>query len=259
MESTEYTTMAAVEDQHWWYGGMRAVSAALLDPIYGGRTDARILDAGCGTGGNALFLRRYGEVAALDVSREALALGQPRLPGRMVGGSVLSLPFADDSFDLVTSFDVLYHRAVPDERPALAEARRVLRPGGRLLIRLPAYEFLRSKHDRAVHTRRRYTAGAVRDLIGAAGFYVERCTYVLNTLFPLALAQRMIEKAMPELERDDSDLALPSPSVNAAMRMPLAIEAAYVGLGGSLPFGLSIVCLAHSGKLDRIVPQRKKR
>lgn len=259
MESTEYTTMAAVEDQHWWYGGMRAVAAALLDPIYGRRSDTRILDAGCGTGGNALFLRRYGQVTALDMAREALALGQPRLPGRMVGGSVLSLPFAEASFDLVTSFDVLYHRAVPDERPALREAHRVLRPGGRLLIRLPAYEFLRGKHDRAVHTRRRYTATMVRELIGAAGFYVERCTYVLNTLFPLVLTQRMIEKAWPGLERDDSDLTLPSPSVNAAMRMPLAVEAAYVGLGGSLPFGLSIVCLAHSGKLDRVVPRRVRK
>jgi ubiquinone/menaquinone biosynthesis C-methylase UbiE len=257
MERAEYTTMAAVEAAHWWYGGMRAIAAALLDPVYAGRSGLQILDAGSGTGGNALFLRRYGRVTALDYAREALVLGAPRLPDQQVGGSVMELPFADESFDLVTSFDVLYHRGVPDEHAALAETRRVLRPGGRLLIRLPAYEFLRSKHDRAVHTRRRYLAGAVRELLGAAGFYVERCSYVLNSLFPLALAQRIAEKVLPTLEREESDLSLPSSLVNTLMRMPMALEAAYLGLGGNLPFGLSIVCLAHSGKMERVVVQRR--
>ncbi|NTU86169.1 MAG: class I SAM-dependent methyltransferase, partial [Chloroflexales bacterium] len=162
MEKSEYTTMAAVELRHWWYGGMRAISAALLDRPYGGRRDLRILDAGCGTGGDALYLGRYGQVVGLDYAGEAAALVGERLPGRFARGSVLELPFADDSFDLVTSFDVLYHQGVPDEAPALAEARRVLCPGGRLLVRLPAYEWLRSRHDRQVHTRRRYTAPEAR-------------------------------------------------------------------------------------------------
>jgi ubiquinone/menaquinone biosynthesis C-methylase UbiE len=197
MERTEYAVMAAVEDRHWWYGGMRAIAAALLDSVYQGRGDLHILDAGCGTGGNALFLRRYGQVVGIDLAAEALDLGGQRLPGALARGSVLELPCADAIFDLVTSFDVLYHRAVPDERQALRESARVLRPGGRLLIRLPAYEFLRSKHDRAVHTRRRYTAGAARLLLQASGFAVERCSYVNSLLFPLPLAQRLMEHWRP--------------------------------------------------------------
>jgi SAM-dependent methyltransferase len=157
---------------------------------------------------------------------------------------VLDLPFADASFDLVTSFDVLYHRAVPDEQPALCETVRVLRPGGRLLIRLPAYEFLRSKHDRAVHTRRRYTATAARMLLEAGGFAVERCSYVNSLLFPLPLAQRLLERALPTLEHHDSDLALPPPLLNEALRWPMAAEAAWLARGGGFPAGLSIVCLA---------------
>ena len=244
MERTEYAVMAAVEDRHWWYGGMRAIAAALLDSIYFGRHDLQILDAGCGTGGNARFLQRYGHVVGVDLAAEALEFGSQRLPGVLARGSVLALPFANASFDLVTSFDVLYHRAVPDEHPALRETARVLRPGGRLLIRLPAYEFLRSKHDRAVHTRRRYTAAAARALLEAADFVVERTSYINSLLFPLPLAQRLVERAMPALERGESDLALPSSLLNEALRWPLAAEATWLAQGGSFPAGLSVICLA---------------
>jgi len=237
--------MAAVELRHWWYGGMRAISAALLDAAYPGRRDLRILDAGCGTGGDALFLRRYGAVFGLDFAAEALRLGAERLPGVLARGSVMELPFADGSFDLVTSFDVLYHRGVPDEGAALAEVRRVLRPGGRLLVRLPAYEWLRSRHDRQVHTRRRYTAGEARTILAAAGFSLERSSYALSLLFPLPAAARLLERFTPDTG-DESAMGLPSSPVNAALRWPMAFEAAWLGLGGSLPFGLSVVCLARA-------------
>jgi len=247
MERAEYEVMAAVESRHWWYGGMRAIAAALLDAAYPGRRDLRILDAGCGTGGNALFLRRYGRVTALDLAPEAIALGRERLDGALARGSVLELPFADASFDLLTSFDVLYHRGVPDETHALREAGRTLRPGGRLLIRLPAYEFLRSKHDRAVHTRRRYTLGQVRGLLAAGGFQVEQISYINSLLFPLPLAQRLLERALPALEQQESDLALPPAALNEALRWPLAAEAAWLARGRRLPVGLSVIALARSG------------
>jgi len=154
------------------------------------------------------------------------------------------MPFADASFDLVTSFDVLYHRAVPDERAALSEARRVLRPGGRLLLRLPAYQFLLRRHDREVHTRRRYTAGHVRALLRASGFAVERCSYINTVLFPLAVAQQLAERALPTFAPHGSNLLPPSAALNEALRWPLAAEAAWIAGGRSFPFGLSILCLA---------------
>ena len=255
MERAEYEVMAAVEAQHWWYGGMRAIAATLLDPLYRYRRNLRVLDAGCGTGGNAVFLGRYGKVVGIDIAPEAMTYGAEHLPAALARASVLNLPFADASFDLVTSFDVLYHRAVPDEMVALREVRRVLAPLGRLLIRLPAYEFLRSKHDRAVHTRRRYTAREVRELLGAAGFFVERCSYVNTLLFPLPLAQRLVERAAPAAERADSDLALPPAPLNAALRWPMAIEAAWLATGGAFPFGLSIVALAHANKYEHVTPK----
>jgi SAM-dependent methyltransferase len=258
MEQREYEVLAATETYHWWHGGMRALVAAFLDPLYRARHDLHILDAGSGTGGTMRFLQRYanqgGLVVGVDLAAVALRLSPPTLHGRLARGSVLTLPFAADAFDLVTSFDVLYHRGVPDESAALRDVRRVLRPGGRLLLRLPAYEFLRSKHDRSVHTRRRYTAGSVRRLLIEAGFVVERLSYVNTLLFPIPLAQRLLERLLPALEQADSDMAPPAPLLNHALRVPFALEARWLRARGSLPLGLSVLCLAHSGKIAQLTP-----
>ncbi len=254
MERSEYEILTTVEEHHWWHGGMRATAAALLGWFYHQRNDLRVLDAGCGVGGNMRFLQRYGAVLGIDYAPDALELSPTGVAPRLLRGSVLALPFADASFDLVTAFDVLYHRGVPDDAAALREFRRVLGPGGRLLLRLPAYEFLRSKHDRAVHTRHRYTATEVRSLLQQNSFIVERCTYVNTLLFPLALGQRMLEKALPALEQHESDLSPPHPALNTALRLPMALEAAWLSLGGSLPYGLSVLCLAHCGKIEALQP-----
>ena len=244
MERAEYLVMAAVEGSHWWYGGMRAITASMLDRAYAGRCDLHVLDAGCGSGGNLRFLRRYGSVTGIDLAAEALALGRPNAQSQLARASVLALPFADASFDLVTSFEVLYHRAVPDERAALRETWRVLRPGGRLLLRLPAYQFLLRRHDREVHTRRRYTAGHVRALLGNTGFLIEHCSYINTVLFPLAIAQQLAERALPTFAPHGSNLLPPSAALNEALRWPLAAEAAWIARGRSFPFGLSILCMA---------------
>lgn len=263
METSEYEVLANVETCHWWHTGMRAIAAALIHRKYAKRHDLDILDAGCGTGGDTALLRRYGRVVGIDLAADAIRLNQ-HTP-MLARGSVLSLPFADDSFDLVASFDVLYHRQVPNERVALGEIRRVLRPGGRLLLRLPAYEFLRSKHDRAVHTRRRYTAAKVEAFLADAGFYIERCTYINTLLFPIPLVQRLLERLIPALEHADSDLALPSPLINTLLSTVLLSEAAWIRMHGSFPFGLSILCFAHCGKIEvvptisRITPSQPRR
>lgn len=244
MERTEYETMAAVELRHWWYGGMRAVNAALLDSAYPGRRDLRILDAGCGTGGNGAFLRRYGCVAGLDISALALALGQRRLAGWLVRGSVGALPFTGGSFDLVTSFDVLYHRAVLDERAALAETLRVLRPDGRLLIRLPAYQWLTSEHDRSVHGRHRYTAAETRALLERAGFVVERLSYINSLLLPIPVLQRLLERVSRSAPPHESQLELPPRPLNVALAAVLSAEAGWLRQDRRFPAGLSVLALA---------------
>lgn len=243
MELHEYQVMAAVEHAHWWYRGNRALAAAWLDQHYRPGGGIAVLDAGCGTGGNAEFLRRYGRVAGLDIAPVALKLGQRRLPHGLVRGSVAELPFRESSFDLVTSFDVLYHRAVIDERTALAETRRVLRHGGRLLIRLPAYRWLSSAHDRSVHGRHRYVAPEVAALLRDAGFIVERLSYVNSVLLPVAIARRLIDRIAPS--DGDSQVAMPSPIANTLLGAAFSIESSWLRRGATFPAGLSVLALAH--------------
>src|SRR6266581_7392228 len=157
MEPNQYDLMFQQEDRHWWYLGMRRIVEALLERFFRlGSGRPEILDAGCGSGGTTVWLSRWGRVSGLDVAPKALDLARQRGIKRMLRGSIDCLPFCTERFDLVTSFDVLYHMKVEDDDRALAEFQRVLRPGGLVVLRAPAHDWLRGAHDLAVHTRHRY-------------------------------------------------------------------------------------------------------
>jgi SAM-dependent methyltransferase len=236
----EYQVMFASEDHFWWYVGMRQAMAALLDRYVG--PVGRVLDAGCGTGANLLLLAHYGRPVGLDLSGEALRFAALRQPEAIARGSVGALPFADESFDLVTSFEVIYHLAVDDDRRALAEMARVTRRGGWLLLRVPAYDWLRGAHDRAVQTRHRYTAGELRAKLRATGLVTVRTSYLNTTLFPLAAAKRALEwiTAAP---REESDLKPLAPALNRLFTAILVTEGRMLRRL-NLPFGLSVLALA---------------
>jgi SAM-dependent methyltransferase len=239
MDPREYDRMRTAEDRHWWYLGMAGISRRLLQrwtPPPGGW---RILDAGCGTGGAAeSFLAEFGRVLGMDLSPNALRHCRRRGGGAWIGGSVERLPFAVSSFDLVTSFDVLYERGVSSESEALSEFRRVLAPGGRILLRLPALEGMRRSHDTVVHTRRRYTRMEVARMMEAAGFQLELCAYANSLLFPAAFGWNLLERLFPP-ENPRSDLETDFGIWNSALARILAAEAPLVARG-CLPIGLSV-------------------
>ena len=241
MNPSEYRTIYAVEDRHWWYAGMRRITLALLDEVYGRRDDLDILDAGSGTGGAMVYLSRFGRVTGIDFSPLALGFCQERRLARLGRASVPALPFAAASFDLVTSFDVLYHRAVGDPGAALAEFHRVLRPGGRVLLRLPAYDRLRGRHDDVIHTARRFTTVSLSESLCEAGFAVERLTYANPLLFPVALAKRLLEPLLPHHE-GQSDVSPNAPWVDSALSAVLGVESGWLRRR-DLPFGLTGVAL----------------
>lgn len=197
MERAEYHRMATLEDTMWWY---RALHAGLVDRLgpagaTGGLpAGCRLLDAGCGTGGLLARLKAARHDLALfglefDPEAAAIAAAKTGLPVQT--GSVNTLPFADGAFDAVVSADVLCHAGV-DQTAALAGFRRCLKPGGLLLLNLPAYQWMASAHDRHVHNVRRYTAGQARRLVQEAGFGRVACGYWNSLLFPLMLLHRLM-------------------------------------------------------------------
>ncbi len=242
METAEYERMYQAETRHWWYLGMAEITRAILRKNLSHAPGLRILDAGCGTGAAmSTFLAEYGNVTGFDISPFALGFCRARNLTPLAQASVIEIPFQADSFDLVTSFDVLYERAVANDEAALAEFFRVLRPNGFLLLRLPSYNWLRGQHDRAIHTERRYTARQVAKKLSASGFHLVHLTYANTFLFPLALAKRLLERVYPP-KPESSDLSIQPGAFNSLFRRILSSEAT-LAARASLPFGLSVIVL----------------
>ena len=243
MERHEYEVMAHVEHTLWWYVGMRQIADAWLASMPASTIPRRILDAGCGTGGNLTWLQRYGNPIGFDYAATACTYtAQSGFP--VAQASIEAIPFADATFDLVTSFEVIYHKGVRDDVGALRECLRVLKPGGQLLLRLPAFEWLRGHHDTRVHSERRYTHQQMIERVTAAGFVVQKSSYINTLLFPMALAQRVTERRSAEHASAQSDLQLPSPFVNRLGLTALNLEARLLQIGVQLPIGVSLLCLA---------------
>jgi SAM-dependent methyltransferase len=244
LKEAEYQNIYDSEERQWWYRGMRAISLALLEPalraLGGGGRALRVLDAGCGTGRNVLELGGFGRAAGIDLS--PLALRFCRLRGVAVArAGLLSLPFPDGSFDCVTSFDVIYHAWVTDDRAAVREMARVLRPGGLLLVRVPALRLLWGGHDVEVQSRHRYTKGELLALLRDTGLETLRATYCNSFLFPLLLLRRGLDRLTG---RTGSDVGfLPAPLEWLFLRL-LRLESALVRRGVSFPIGASVLALA---------------
>jgi len=228
--------MFAAEERHWWYAGMRAISRALLPRELQCPASLRVLDAGCGTGGNLTWLSQYGRAVGVDLSPLAVTLARQR-PVTVSQGDLLRLPFCDNAFDLVTSFDVLYHRWVADDAAAVRELVRVLRPGALLFVRVPALKWLWGAHDEEVLSRHRYTRGEISQLLSACGVSAVRSTYCNTLLFPVIAVRRVLDRW---LHRQGSDVeALPTP-LEWAFRRALDLEAWWLARG-VLPWGSSVL------------------
>ena len=239
MEREEYSSMYHLEDDLWWYAGMRVLTSVLLENIDLGSENPSVLDAGCGTGANLTHFAALGNLTGIDIESEALAFCRQRNITSLVQGSVTSLPFASEAFDLLFCFEVLYHAQAADDVAALREFRRLLTPGGYCVIRLPAYQWLMSAHDSAVHTQHRYTAGEVRAKAVAAGFEVQRITYLNMFLLPLAILRRLLTKLGDAGKSDVQPVWQP---LNTALAWLLSNERHLIRRC-DLPAGLSIAAV----------------
>jgi len=243
MRDDEFRAMFDLEDRLWWYAGMRRIAEAVLASAPRSYRNARLLDVGCGTGYSTSWLGSRLDCAdcfGIDSSPRAAELWhQQRLDNTAVA-SAISLPFVSNQFDLVTCFDVIYQFEGEGSSAALSEMFRVLKPGGLLLIREPAYDWLRGSHDSAVGTRHRFTLREARATLKSLGFAIIRATYANTLLFPVAVFHRLISRLR---ERDESDVRPVGGRLNRLLESALNLEAALVR-SKTLPFGLSIVVLA---------------
>lgn len=243
MEQELYDSVSELQDRHWWFIARRNFVKAILS----GRADPKdksILDIGCGSGSMIDFLKNYGEsVTGIDYSDYVLKLCSLRGHKMLVRGTVEKLPFSNESFDFVTSFEVLYHREVGDDTKVIKELYRVCKKGAMILIIDSAFNFLKGKHDDFAHGARRYTTGELAAKLSSAGFVVKRAGYLYMCIFPLLCIVRFFKNVFLPKDKTSSELHETSQWLNRCMISILKIES-IISRKFNLPFGVSVFCLA---------------
>jgi SAM-dependent methyltransferase len=241
MDQQLMKVMLEVDEHHWWYRGRRRVIAAELQRLTV-PWPAVVLDAGCGSGRTMEELIAYGEVHGLELDPVAAAVARGRGRGDVQEGVVEELPWPDDTFDLITCLDVIEH--TKNDRVALASLRRVCKPGGWLLVTVPAYQALWSRHDEINHHYRRYNRRMLRAAAIEAGWRVERMTSFNSLLLAPAAAVRIAQRRRASNGHSQtSDLQLGPVWLNGVLERPLGLEARWLARGRTLPAGLSLLAV----------------
>ncbi len=244
MEQATYEVEASVERTHWWFEGRRAILSRMIARLQPALLPgARVLDVRCGTGANGPVLAAGGRIAfGLDFSAVPLGLGGTDARGHAgrVRGQAEHLPFADGCFDLVVALDVLEH--LDDDGMAVRGLHRVLRPGGVLVVFVPALMLLWGLQDDVSHHRRRYGRAQLQSLIANAGFAVERLSFFNTILFPPILAARWSMRLLPK-GRVQSENQIGGTMVNAVLKAIFCLEVPLLERV-NLPVGVSLACIA---------------
>lgn len=242
MLKEEFKKMYELENVHFWFLGKRFFTDVVLSPLKDNIQS--ILDIGSGTGGMTKFLFRYGEVTGIEKSKIALGLARKR-GVKVLLGDAQNLPFKNASFDLVTVFDVLYHRDVDDEKKVLSEVRRVLKDKGYLLITDSALSLLKGTHDEATLGVRRYALSQMVKLVKECGFKILKSSYLYFSLFPLVLTKRVL---IDRIWKDKgSDVGRVNPAINNLLIFILQIEAFFLRFV-FFPIGSSVLVFAQKNE-----------
>jgi SAM-dependent methyltransferase len=242
MEKDFYLQYAAVEDQHWWFVGRRRIVEQIIRKLNLAH-NSQILEAGCATGGNLKMLAHHGQISAMELDEVACELANERGITQVKLGSLPDkIPFTNE-YDLIVILDVIEH--IDDDLAALKTLYSRLKPGGWLLITVPAYQFLWSQHDEVNHHKRRYVLRGLKQVVKLAGYTVRHSSYFNAFLFPIVAAVRIIRNLL-HLEGNSSsssDLVLPAKPINQFLTFLFAGERHLINRF-SLPFGVSILLLA---------------
>ena len=238
MERAVFDRMAELDQHHWWFLARRRILETLIDRIVQPPKKARILEVGCGTGHNLSMLKRFGKVEASELDPSARALASKRLRGQVKEAKLPDLSmFERDAYDLVALLDVLEH--VPDDLGSLRAILKRLKPGGALLLTVPANPWMWSAHDVAHHHFRRYTRKQLKELFSKAGLEVQLLSYFNTLLYPLVAAARIIGKMT---RKDTADDQLPGDVVNGVLGRIFGLESGMIGRM-PMPFGVSLLAI----------------
>lgn len=230
--------MSRLEDNHFWFVGKRYFIQTYLDPIKD--KIKKILDVGSGTGGATKFLQFYGDVIGIEKNPTALKLAKLKNL-KLVKGEAEKLPFAGQTFDLVTILDVLYHKDVDSVEKVIREARRVLLPSGYLLITDSAFKLLKGGHADSVFEKRRFTLSELENNLVRNGFAIIRSSYIFMSLFPLIFIKRFLIDKIASFAK--SDVFMPPSVFNSLFQLLLQTER-FLLRYFKLPIGSSLIILA---------------
>ena len=238
MDRRVFDRMAELDSRHWWYTARRRILSGLIARVVRPPANARILEVGCGTGHNLAMLGQFGTVDASELDDQARSLASERL-GRPVANAALPdlSMFEASSYDLIALLDVLEH--VPDDSAALAAIRSCLKPGGALIVAVPANPWMWSAHDVAHHHHRRYRRRELAELARRSGFAVELLSPFNTLLFPLIAVVRLAGRA---IGRESADDAMPPALANRILAGIFGFERGLIGRI-PLPFGVSLVAV----------------
>lgn len=247
METSEYKALFETEEFHWWFKGLRDLVFYRLRKSGVQKRPAKILDQGCGAGYMMKRLDTFGAAFGLDLSGIALAYCKERGLSRLVRSSVVSLPFKGESLDAVISIDVMCLVEPGQDAAVIAEAYRVLKRGGLLIMHEPAHEYLRRAHDKRIHTRHRYSLGELREKIDGSNFSILKASYRCAFLWPvvMALSLKNTESALAE----NSELKTKAGFLDTLLYGLLRLENLVLRVV-NLPIGTSVFCVAR--KMDGI-------
>jgi SAM-dependent methyltransferase len=236
---------ARAEARHFWFRGFRAFVTPWLQDAAAGRSGLRLLDCGCGTGANVQLLDTFGRAYGFDLAETGLRIGREAGRTRLARASVTAVPFPTASFDIVTSFDVLYSLDEKAEEAAIAEMYRLLRPGGCAIVNVAAMRILRGDHSVLSREVRRYDRADLRARLERGGFRVERLTYTNATLFPPLAIARLLQRlrGLRSESEADTEISVPPEPINAIMSLVMRLEALWLRRFNE-PFGSSLLCLA---------------
>jgi SAM-dependent methyltransferase len=238
MEQYEYTKMALHQSEHWWYRGRRLIISSFLDRLKFD-LDPKILEVGCGVGGNIGLLKKYGELSAFEMNEKARAMAEEYGGIEVQSGCLPNdIPYNDKKFDLICMFDVLEH--VEEDMLSLKELKGSLSKGGRILLTVPSYNWLYGKHDTELHHFRRYSSKELKFCIEKAGLHTEYMSYFNTFLFPLAVVARCVDFIRPSSVSLGSKT--PSNCINKIFLCALRIENFFLKKL-KLPCGLSIIAI----------------